>query len=54
VTALHILGGGGGEPGPGVSQPQLDGKTATCHDSSSSILSTASGEEGDGDIEPGQ
>jgi hypothetical protein len=51
------LGGvwvGGGERGPGVSQPQLDGKTLTCHDSSSSILSSASGEEDNGDSEPGQ
>jgi hypothetical protein len=55
--ALQILGGvggGGGERGPGVSQPQPDGKTLTCHDSSSSILSSASGEEDDGDSEPGQ
>jgi hypothetical protein len=49
VTALQIFGGGGCERGPGVPQPQLDGKTATCHDSSSSIFSSASGEEDDGD-----
>jgi hypothetical protein len=42
-------GGGGGDRGPGVSQPQLHGKTLTCHDSSSSILSKASGEGDDGD-----
>jgi hypothetical protein len=57
VTALQILegpGGVGGERGPGVSQQQLDGKTLTCHDSSSSILSSASGEGDDGDSEPGQ
>jgi hypothetical protein len=52
--ALQKMGGGGGEQGPGLSQPQLDGKTATCHDSSSSILSSASGEEDDSDSEPGQ
>jgi hypothetical protein len=55
--ALQIFegwgGGWGGERGPGVSQQQLDGKTLTCHDSSSSILSSASGED-DGDSEPGQ
>jgi hypothetical protein len=57
VTALQILerpGGGGGERGPGVSQQQLDGKTLTCHDSSSSILSSASGEGDDSNSEPGQ
>jgi hypothetical protein len=58
VTALQILvrggGGGGGEWGPGVSQPQLDSKTATCHNSSSSTVVSASGEEDDGDSEPGQ
>jgi hypothetical protein len=45
--------GWGGEWGLGVSQ-QLDGKTLTCHDSSSSISSSASGEDDDGDSEPGQ
>jgi hypothetical protein len=35
--------GWGGERGPGVSQQQLDSKTLTCHDSSSSILSSVSG-----------
>jgi hypothetical protein len=47
-------GGGGGERGPGASQPQLDGKTLTFHASTSTILSSASGEDDDGDSEPGQ
>jgi hypothetical protein len=54
VMAEQIMEGEWGERGPGVSQPQLDGETATCHDSSSSILSSASGEEDDGDSGPGQ
>jgi hypothetical protein len=54
VTARRGGGGGWGERGPGVSQPQLDGKTETCHDSSSSVLSSASGEEDDGESKSGQ
>jgi hypothetical protein len=54
MSSNGITNIGGGGRGPGVLQPQLDGETATCHDSSSSILSSASGEVDDGDSEPGQ
>jgi hypothetical protein len=54
ITDIGKDGGVGVERGPGVSQQQLDGKTLTCHDCSSSILSSASGEEDDGDSEPCQ
>ena len=45
---------GGYESVPGVSQPQPYRQTARCHESSSSILSSASDEEDVGESVPGE
>ena len=45
---------GGSECVPGVSQPQPYCQTASCHESSSSTMSSASDEEGAGEWGPGE
>jgi len=45
---------GGSESVPGLSQPQPYRQTASCHESSSSISSSASDEEDAGEIGPGE
>jgi hypothetical protein len=46
--------GEGCEGGPGVSKPQAYSETASCHESSSSVSSSASDEEDTGESVPGQ